>query len=281
MDRLRTSWDNMLYTSSTANTPTQPSPNPSTAESTSTVMPQTEATERLFGQGSAALPGGFRVSAPMGHCSPTPQTQTTDASLHVEDLQDSKAEEEEEEQGQDAPEDIEEEETGWYRRQGITAMELSQGIAQQLERMERHTWHLEREMFIQRHDTATIRQDIHTLNQTLTRCYQQQQIDTATIATIDQLGHNTQQILTTHVTDYNREVRDIQAILQIIQNQGSVRPGVATAAAPIPPAPQQVPPQNIAQPIPQHSFRMTFSPSGIPPIGLPGGKGVVVAPVIV
>jgi hypothetical protein len=137
----------MLYTNSTTNTPTQPSPNPSTAESTSTIVPQTEATERLFGQGSATPPGGFRVSTPMEHRSHTPQTQTTDASLWVEDLQDS--EEGEEEQEQDAPEEIEEEETGWYRRQGITAMELSQGIAQQLECMERHTWHLEREMFVQ------------------------------------------------------------------------------------------------------------------------------------
>jgi hypothetical protein len=42
--------------------------------------------------------------------------------------------------------------------------------------------------------------------------------------------------------------------------------------------PQQVPPQNIAQPIPQHSFRMTFGPSGIPPVGPPGGTGVAVAP---
>jgi hypothetical protein len=219
MDRLRTSWDNMLYTSSTANTPTQPSPNPSTAESTSTIVPPTEAMERLFGQESAAPPGGFRVSTPMEHHSHTPQTQTTDASLRVEDLQDSEVGEEEE-QGQDAPEDIEEEETGWYRRQGITAMELSQGIARQLEHMERRTWHLEREMFIQRHDTVTICQDIHTLNQTLTRLYQQQQTDTATLATIDQFGRNTQRILTAHVADYNREVRDIQAILQIIQNQG-------------------------------------------------------------
>jgi hypothetical protein len=270
----------MLYTSSTANTPTQPSPNPSTTESTSTIVPPTEATERLFGQGSAAPPGGFRVSAPMEHRSHTPQTQTTDASLRVEDLQDSEAEDEEE-QGQDAPEDIEEEETGWYRRQGITAMELSQGIARQLERMERRTWHLEREMFIRRHDTATIHQDIHTLNQTLTRLYQQQQVDTATLATLDQFGRNTQRILTAHVADYNREVRDIQAILQIIQNQGVGRVGVATAAAPQPPmpaAPQQVPPQNIAQPIPQHSFRMTFGPSGIPPLGPPGGTGVAVAP---
>jgi hypothetical protein len=282
MDRLHTSWDNVLYTSSVANTPTQPSPNPSTAESTSTIVPQTEATERLFGQGSAAPPGGFRVSVPMEHHSHTPQTQTTDASLRIEDLQESKAEEEEE-QGQDAPEDIEEEETGWYRRQGITAMELSQGIARQLERMERRTWHLERELFIRRHDTATIRQDIHTLNQTLTRLYQQQQMDVATLATIDQFGRNTQRILAAHVVDYNREVRDIQAMLQIIQNQGSGGPGVTTATAwmpPIPPAPQQVPPQNIAQPIPQHSFRMTFGPSGIPPVGPPGGAGVAVAPAV-
>jgi hypothetical protein len=128
----------------------------------------------------------------MEHCSHTPWTQTTDASLWVEDLQDSEAEEKEEEQGQDAPEDIEEEETGWYRRQGIMAMELSQGIARQLEHKERHTWHLEREMFIWRHDTATIHQDIHTLNQTLTRLYQQQQTDMATLATIDQFGRNTQ-----------------------------------------------------------------------------------------
>jgi hypothetical protein len=200
----------------------------------------------------------------------------------VEDLQDSKAEEEQEEQGDDAPEELEEEDAGWYRRQGITAMELSQGIAHQLERMERRTWHLEREMFIQRHDTATICQDIHTLNQTLTRLYQQQQTDIATLATIDQFGRNTQQILTTHVADYNQEVRDIQAILQIIQNQGAGRSGVVTTTAampPVPPAPQQVPPQNITQPIPQHSFRMTFGPPGIPPIGPLGGTGgAVVAP---
>jgi hypothetical protein len=217
----------------------------------------------------------------MEHRSNTPQTQTTDASFQVEDLQDGEAGEEEAE-GEDVPEDFEEEDAGWYRRQGITSMELSQGIARQLECMERRTWHLEREMFSRRHDTATIRQDIHTLNQTLTRLYQQQQTDVATLATLDQFAHNTQQIITTHVADYNRKLRDIQAILQIIQNQGAMRPAVgATIPPPIaqmPPAPQQVPPQNVAQPIPQHSFRMTFGPSGIPPIGPPGGTGVAVAP---
>jgi hypothetical protein len=84
------------------------------------------------------------------------------------------------------------------------------------------------------------------------------------------------------VADYNREVRDIQAILQIIQDQGARGPVVGAAVPPplaqIPPAPQQVPPQNIAQPIPQHSFRMMFGPSGIPPIGPPGGTGAAVAP---
>jgi hypothetical protein len=215
----------------------------------------------------------------MEHRSHTPQTQNTDASLRVEDLQDSEAGEEEEEE--DVPEDFEEEDAGWYRRQGITSMELSQGIARQLERMERRTWHLEREMFARRHDTALIRRDIHTLNVTLTRLYQQQQTDVATLATLDQFARNTQRIITTHVADYNHEVRDIQAILQIIQNQGVTRPAVGTVIPPMaqmPPAPQQVPPQNVAQPIPQHSFRMTFGLSGIPPVGPPGGTGVAVAP---
>jgi hypothetical protein len=141
--------------------------------------------------------------------------------------------------------------------------------------MERRTWHLEREMFSRQHDTATICQDIHTLNQTLTRLYQQQQNDVATLATLDQFACNTQQIITTHVADYNRKVRDIQAIHQIIQNQGVARPA---AGAAVPPAPQQVPPQNVTQPIPQHSFRMTFGPSGIPPVQPPGTGGVVIAP---
>jgi hypothetical protein len=111
-------------------------------------------------------------------------------------------------------------------------MELSQGIARQLERMERRTWHLEREMFSRWHDTALIRQDIHTLNVTLTRLYQQQQMDVTTLATLDQFACNMQRIITTHVAAYNREVRDIQAILQIIQNQGVTRPAAGTVVPP-------------------------------------------------
>jgi hypothetical protein len=281
VDCLKASWDNMMYTNSASNTPAQPSPNPSTAKLASTIVPQTEATERLFGQGSAAPPGGFRVSTPMEHRSHTPQTQTTNASLQVEDLQDSEAGEEQEE-GEDVPVEFEEEDVGWYRRQGITSMELSQGIVHQLECMERCTWQLEREIFPRQHDRALICQDIHTLNMTLTRLYQQQQTDITTLATLDQFACNTQRIITTHVADYNRKVRDIQAILQIIQNQGVARPAVGAAIPPplaqMPAAPQQVPPQNIAQPIPQHSFRMTFGPSGIPPVGPPGAGGTAVAP---